>query len=86
MNALFPLPNFALVSDNDHPVCQFSGVTSSERTLPDPSFQEWGRNQWRIQDFPEEGAPTYGFAKYSPKMHEIERIWMPGGEGRALLP
>ena len=33
--------------------------------------------QWRIQDFPEEGAPTYDFAKISQKLHEIERIWTP---------
>ena len=46
-------------------------------------------NQWRIQDFPEEGAPTlqeggatYDFAKISQKLHEIERIWTPGGGGR----
>ena len=37
--------------------------------------------QWRIQDFPEvgaptlRGAPTYDFAKFSQKLHEIERIW-----------
>ena len=37
--------------------------------------------QWRIQDFPEVGAqtlqaaPTYDFAKYSQKLHKIERIW-----------
>ena len=43
------------------------------------------QQQWRIQDFPEErvptprGAPTYNFAKFSPKLHEIERIWTPGG-------
>ena len=41
--------------------------------------------QWRIQDFPEvgaptfQGAPTYDFAKFSQKLHEIERIWTPGG-------
>ena len=46
-------------------------------------------SQWRIQDFPEEGAPTlqggaptYDFAKFSQKLHEIERIWTPRG-GRA---
>ena len=39
--------------------------------------------QWRIQDFPEvgtpslQGAPTYYFAKFSQKLHEIERIWTP---------
>ena len=40
-----------------------------------------------MQDFPEEGAltpggtPTYGFAKFSQKLYEIERIWTPGGGG-----
>ena len=43
--------------------------------------------QWRIQDFPEVGAPilqgrggapTYDFAKFSEKLHEIDRIWIGG--------
>ena len=25
------------------------------------------------------GVPTYEFAKFSQKLHEIERIWTPGG-------
>ena len=29
------------------------------------------------------GAPTYDFAKFSQKLHEIERIWTPGGGGGA---
>ena len=29
-----------------------------------------------------EGAPTYDFAKFSQKLHEIERIWAPRGGGR----
>ena len=29
------------------------------------------------------GAPTYDFAKFPQKLHEIERIWTPGGGGRA---
>ena len=28
---------------------------------------------------PRRGAPTYDFAKFSQKLHEIERIWAPGG-------
>ena len=28
------------------------------------------------------GAPTYDFAKFSQKLHEIERIWTPGGGAR----
>ena len=27
------------------------------------------------------GAPTYDFTKISQKLHEIERIWTPGGGG-----
>ena len=42
--------------------------------------------QWRIQDFSEEGAPRYEFAKFSQKLHEIERIWTPGGGGTSLAP
>ena len=49
--------------------------------------------QWRIQDFPEEGAPTpqggaptYEIAKFSEKLHEIERIWTPGGGARPSRP
>ena len=30
---------------------------------------------------PRGGAPTYDFAKFSQKLHEIERIWTPGGGG-----
>ena len=51
------------------------------------AFQVW--YQWRIQDFPEvgaptlQGAPTYDFAKFSEKLHEIERIWTLGEEGGA---
>ena len=60
------------------------------------SRQQYGHtsicNQWRIQDFPEEGAqtpqgaPTYDFAKFSQKLHEIERIWTGGGGSRPLHP
>ena len=28
------------------------------------------------------GAPTYDFAKFSQKLHEIEIIWTPGGGAR----
>ena len=48
------------------------------------------RLQWRIQDFPVEGeptprggAPTYDFAKFSQKLHEIKRIW---ASGAPLMP
>ena len=32
------------------------------------------------------GAPTYDFAKFSRKLHEIERIWAPGGGGGGGRP
>ena len=43
--------------------------------------------QWRIQDFPKVGAPTYDFAKISQKIHEIEIIWTPreGATSKILL-
>ena len=53
------------------------------------------RKQWRIQHFPKVGAPTlhgaprHGVAKFSRKLLEIERIWMPGrrmGWGRETHP
>ena len=46
------------------------------------------RSQWWIQDFPEVrspnlrgggGAQTYDFAKFSQKLHEIERTLTRGG-------
>ena len=45
------------------------------RTVVDPGFpQRGGPNSM--------GAPTYDFAKFSQKLHEIEIIWTPGeGEG-----
>ena len=48
--------------------------------------------QWRIQDFPEEGAPTpqgaptYNYAKISQKLHDIEIIWTPRGWRTSLAP
>ena len=32
------------------------------------------------------GAPTYDFAKFSQKLHEIERIWAPRGGGASSRP
>ena len=32
------------------------------------------------------GGATYNFAKFSQKLHEIERIWAPRGEGASLAP
>ena len=46
--------------------------------------------QWRIQDFPEGGAWTLQggreHAKFSRKLHEIERIWTPRGGVRPSRP
>ena len=32
------------------------------------------------------GAPTYEFVEFSQKLHEIERIWTPGGRGSPAPP
>ena len=53
-------------------------VCKIRRYLPvaDPGFpRAWGANSRGG------GAPTYDFAKFPQKLHEIERIWTPGGEG-----
>ena len=44
-------------------------------------------DQWRIQDFlaNSPGAPTYDFAKFSRKLHGIEKIWVPGGHAPLAL-
>ena len=49
--------------------------------------------QWRIQDFPEEGAltpkggaPTYYLAIFSLKLHENEEIWGQRGGARMRAP
>ena len=51
---------------------------------------ELGINQWRIPDFPEEGAPTPKSAIILPffcqKLHGNERIWTRGGGRVARVP
>ena len=44
-------------------------------TVADPGFPRGGGTN------SPGGAPTYDFAKFSRKLHEIERIWIPGGGG-----
>ena len=59
------------------------GIDTAHEPHPSPLFSPQSTQhpylQWRIQDFPEEGTPTYDFAKFSQKLHEIERIWTRGG-------
>ena len=42
----------------------------------DPGFSQGGRQL-------PGGASTYDFAKFSWKLHKLERIWVPGGGGLA---
>ena len=48
-----------------------------------------GGSQWRIQDFPQGGAPTAKsaiiFQFFCRKLHENERIWNPGGEMKMIV-
>ena len=48
----------------------------------DPGFPQWGAPTPQGGG----GAPTYDFAKFSQKLHEIKRIWAPGGGGRPSHP
>ena len=52
-----------------------------QKTVADPGFPRGGGANSRGRG----GEPTYDFAKFSKKLHEIERIWTPvgGGGGRA---
>ena len=57
-----------------------------------PSVAKVKTSQRPIQDFPRRGrqlpggAPTYNFAIFSQKLHEIERIWAPGGRASLAPP
>ena len=59
------------------------GSVYCEPSNPEPDVRSTF-SQWRIQDFPKEGAPTYDFVKISQKLHEIERIWTPRGPSHPL--
>ena len=51
------------------------------------SVADQGFPRGGVANSPGEGAPTYDFAKFSRKLHEIERIWTPGGGwGASLAP
>ena len=65
-------------------------------STPFPSPPNIFQFQWQIQDFPEEReptprgrggrAPTYEFAQFSQKLHEIERISTPAGGRTSPAP
>ena len=48
-------------------------VTDESVAVADPGFPRGGGTNSPV------GAPTYDFAKFSQKLHEIERIWAPRG-------
>ena len=56
------------------------GIANDIKLVADPGFPAGGG-----ADSPWGGPPTYDFAKFSQKLHEIERIWAPGGGGGASL-
>ena len=63
--------------------CMKMKETGPRGGAPTPWIHQWvqKQRQWRIQDFPEEGAPTpHGGANIrfcQIFLHEIERIWAP---------
>ena len=56
-------------------LADLGGTLGLPPSVADPGFPRGGAPT-------HQGAPTYDFAKISQKLHEIERIWTPGG-GRA---
>ena len=55
--------------------CKYLAIQSWHQSVADPGFPRGGGAN------PPGGAPTYDFAKFSQKLHEIERIWTPRGGG-----
>ena len=47
-----------------------------QKSVADPGFPRGGG-----APTPQGGGATYDFTKFPQKLHEIERIWMPGGGG-----
>ena len=60
-------------------LCLYS-IINYQEAVADPGFPGGGG-----ANSPGGGAPTYDFAKFPQKLHEIERIWTPGGV-RPLQP
>ena len=62
-------------------------VHKSLPTIPQLTRKKGEPSKWRIQDFPEGGAPTPNsaiiFQSFSRKLHENERIWT---RGASLVP
>ena len=56
-------------------------LSSIDLSVADPGFPRGGGT-----NSPQGGAPTYHFARFSQKLHEIERIWAPGGGTRPSRP
>ena len=56
-------------------------IATPSTTVADPGFPRGGGANSLGG-----GAPTYDFAKISHKLHEIERIWTPGGHASLALP
>ena len=63
--------------NKDSCFCLVSGMTSQVLK----SFRTDKSKDSTVVDpgFPRGGAPIFDFAKFSQKLHEIERIWTPGG-------
>ena len=76
----------AVINESVSPAVSVSLVQAFEEwPVTDPGFPRGGG-----ANPPGGGAPLYDFAKFSQKMHEIERIWTPGtrmtfGETSILL-
>ena len=69
-------PETAVVADGTHPTGMHSCLILwwfTNKSTPGSD----NHIQWRIPDFREVGAPTYDFAKFFQKLHEIKRIWTP---------
>ena len=71
---LLKLDNISEHRAGFHERNQWICETHTTFSVADPGFPRGGAPTLR-------GAPTYDFAKFSQKLHEIERIWTRGGGG-----
>ena len=69
-----PLPAGTRKVGTTHPTGMLScWQKNTSNAMADPGFPRGGGAN------SPGGAQTYNFAKFSQKLHEIERIWTPGG-------
>ena len=77
---MFGVQNYSMTSQI------YNQILSFWKMLIDISDGSRISSRWGREPSGGGGAWTHNFAKFSQKLHEIERIWTPGGGGRGVRP